>query len=263
MKLRLFLAVFIAIPLQLLAAIDPISFEEISVRLRIGDKLASIMKDVDRRKLLYPLTNEQISVLSSLGSPRDLLVELQRPERVAPRELSDAVVRRKQQARNVLVTANPEVASRTSPPVPSALPPKDGITRRLVVEKIIVRQEPLHLPFCVYFQVSANNGQTAAEFNEPAKKFELQGIDPKVEIPVNLVLNDVRENDWAKVNLQLDIDPGLVNTTGARKKHFGRLPITDTLYYGSPFSLNPSKADYIVSENTNQGFRYEVYWHLE
>ena len=73
---------------------DPISFEEISVRMRIGDKLASIMKDVDRRKLMYPLTNEQISVLSSLGGPRDLLLDLQRADRIAPRELSDAVARR-------------------------------------------------------------------------------------------------------------------------------------------------------------------------
>jgi hypothetical protein len=243
------------------AALDPVSYEEITVRMKVGERLDSIMPDVRARKLLYPLTAEQVTTIAALRGRRELLVEMQRPELVAPRAVSDAVVLRKTKAREVLLAANPEVARRPtllSKPVP---PPADS--KRLVIEKIVVQREPLHTPFHVYFRATANNGQAVAEFRKPGQFFELGGIDPRVEIPVNLVLNDVRENDWATVNLQLDTNDQAVATPDARKRHTGRIPITNEQYLGAPFSFNPPTATYIVSDATNQEFRYQVFWHVE
>lgn len=256
--LSLLLAVFCS---QAFASLDPVSYEEITVRMRVGEKLDSIMKEVRSRKLLYPLTAEQLTAIAALHGRRELLVELQQPALLAPRAVADAVVLRKAKAREALLAANPELANRPPPSSQRILPSEPA--KRLVIEKIVVQREPLHVPFYVYFRVSANSGQASAEFRQPGQRYELSGIDPKAEIPVNMVLNDVRENDWATVNLQLDTDDRTVATPGARKKHTGRLPITNEDFLGAPFSFNPPIATYIVSDATNQEFKYQVYWHVE
>jgi hypothetical protein len=261
MKTRILSLVLAVLCSHAFASLDPASYEEITVRMKVGERLDSIMKDVRARKLLYPLTAEQLTFIARLGGRTELIRELQQPALVAPREVSDAVVLRKAKAREALLAANPEVANRPTlltKPVPL---PEDS--KRLVIEKIIVQREPLHTPFHVYFKATANNGQAVAEFRKPGQIFELSGIDPRVEIPVNLVLNDVRENDWATVNLNLDTDDRAVATTAARKKNVARFPITNESYLGSPFEFNPPRATYLVSDETNQEFRYQVYWHVE
>src|SRR3954464_15957496 len=96
--LSLLLAVFCS---HAFATLDPVSYEEITVRMKVGEKLDSIMNEVRARKLLYPLTAEQLTAIAALRGRRELLIELHRPELLAPRAVSDAVVLRKAKARQV------------------------------------------------------------------------------------------------------------------------------------------------------------------
>jgi hypothetical protein len=239
--------------------------------MKVGERLETIMPDVQRRKLLYPLTAQQISNIAALGGRREFLTALQQPGILAPREVSDAVVARKALARETLAKANPDFAKRVAAfesrnaPVPESAPPGTPITpnRKLVIEKLVVLQEPFHLPFYLYFSASANNGLVSAAYHQPGQTYRLEGMQPRAEVPLGLVLYPVHEGEWANVILQLDTDDQLVTTNKARKSHNGRIPITNSDYIGAPYEFNPPHATFIVSDKTDQEFKYQVYWHVE
>ena len=61
----------------------PVTFEEISLRVRTGDSAQSILQDVGKRKLLRALTPQQEAALTSAGAPASLLKGLRAPEQLS------------------------------------------------------------------------------------------------------------------------------------------------------------------------------------
>jgi hypothetical protein len=112
--------------------LDPVSFKELSLFLRMGEKTDFILGAVQQRRMLRPLTEQQLAVLKSEGASDALLRELQRPERVAPAEVADAVEKRAaaripENAAEKRVEKTIDLSSRPSPagpPSPAAHQPK-------------------------------------------------------------------------------------------------------------------------------------------
>lgn len=130
----------------------------------------------------------------------------------------------------------------------------------LIIERIVIKKHPIPAPYCVYFAASANAGQSTASYHIPNRTYGSGGLEgPEIEIPVNLRLKDVQENEWAKVSLHLDPKDDLVTTYKALKKHSGKIEITNRLNFatGKPSYL------FIVSQDVNQHFVYQVFWKVE
>ena len=130
----------------------------------------------------------------------------------------------------------------------------------LIIERIVIKKHPIPAPYCVYFAASANAGRSSASYHVPNRMYGSAGLEgPEIEIPVNLTLKGIQENEWAKVTLHLDPKDDLVTTYKALKKHTGKIEIHDRLNFatGKPSYL------FIVSQDVNQHFVYQVFWKLE
>ena len=134
-----------------------------------------------------------------------------------------------------------------------------GSAKDLVIERIVIKKHPIPAPYYVYFGVSANAGRSKASYHIPNRKYESFGLEGDIEIPVNLILKDVREREWATVTLHIDNRDEEVTTTKALKKHTGRIQILNRLDHvtGKP-SYN-----FVVANDADERFVYQVFWQVK
>jgi hypothetical protein len=97
-------------------AAEPVSFQEISLLLRTGENQQTIYNEVERRKLLQPLTAEQDAALRAAGAPPALLTALHAPQLLATPE-AVAAYRANHQAPPASAAVTPSV-----PAQPAAIP---------------------------------------------------------------------------------------------------------------------------------------------
>lgn len=243
-------------------AVDPVSFPEISVRLKAGDSSGAIVNDIRHRQILKPLTAQQLTALRSLGATALLLSEVQRTENIAPAEVAQAV-----EARTAPLPATPAPGGTPAAPSTPALSYAEQrrieSATRLVIEKIVIEREPFHTSFGVAAEVSAttNHGLAKESYHTPGRLYSVSGLNNSVEIPVNLTLQDVREGDWATLTLALDPDDSLVTTDRARAHHTTRIPISEK-NLSSLYRNDPPSVEVIASTNPGTEFSFRVYWHV-
>ena len=253
------------------AALDPLTFEEISLWVRLGEPSSSIVKEVQNRKLLQPPSAQELDILKAQGAGIVILNELRRPEHIVSAETAaDVKARLALRKQSVVHTTEPQekrpatvksdVPEAVSPPSANATQVEDA--PYLVIEKVVILKAPFEGPFYVYFRATANNGQAEAVYHVPGKQYQFQGVASTLELPVNLVLKGVQENDWATVSLHLDTDDAAVTTLQARKRNTSRIPITNRPLYQGPFEFAPPRGTFIVSLNFKQDFVYQVYWRV-
>jgi hypothetical protein len=130
----------------------------------------------------------------------------------------------------------------------------------LIIESIVIKKHPIPAPYCVYFAASANAGRSKASYHIAHRTYGSGGLEgPEIEIPVNLTLKDVQENEWATVTLHLDPKDDLVTTNKALKKHSGKIEISNRIDHatGKPSYI------FIVTQDVNQHFIYQVIWRVE
>lgn len=95
-KALLLCALFLA-SLSALEAADPISFKEISMLLRNGEDQQFIINDTTRRKLLHPLSPDEIQTLISLQASPALMNLLRDPATLASSDTATAYTQRVEQ----------------------------------------------------------------------------------------------------------------------------------------------------------------------
>lgn len=95
-KVLLLCALFLA-SLTALEAADPISFKEISMLLRNGEDQQFIINDTARRKLLHPLSPDEIQTLTSLQASPALLNLLRDPATLVSPDTATAYTKRVEQ----------------------------------------------------------------------------------------------------------------------------------------------------------------------
>lgn len=93
----LLLCAFITASLTAVQAADPISFKELSMLLRNGEEQQYIINDTARRKLLQPLTADEMQALQALHASPALLNLLRDPSTVASAQTAAAYAARVEQ----------------------------------------------------------------------------------------------------------------------------------------------------------------------
>jgi hypothetical protein len=229
-------------------AAAPVPFEEVSLLVRMHERDAAILSTISQRHLLRPLNAEQESLLKRAGATASLLAALRQPAMHAtPAEVAayDRQVKRQQQAARLAMASIP----RTTEPKGAPQPPPTG--RKLVIDRVIIKQLPVPRPF--YFFAHAEAGRSHATFHIPRQRYATKMTDgPEIEIPMHLVLNNVEPNSWATVDLHLDVDPEAVKTYQALKRHTARIQILDY----------PQRTEF-TPDLTVTPFTYELQWHAE
>jgi len=130
----------------------------------------------------------------------------------------------------------------------------------LLIERIVIKKHPIPAPYYVYFAASANAGRTKASYHVPNHPYGEGGLEgPEIEIPINLRLKGVQEHEWATLTLHLDPKDDLVTAYKALKKHNGKIEIANRNDHatGKPSYI------FIVSQDMNQHFIYQVFWKVE
>lgn len=96
---------------------DPVTYQELSLRLRMGDTPQALLQEIAQRKLLEPLTREQEAALKNSGAAAEWVAALEAPALLASPEAAAAYRARKQQQQD-LAQATPVPAPtpvRTTP----------------------------------------------------------------------------------------------------------------------------------------------------
>jgi hypothetical protein len=230
------------------AGAAPVTFEEVSLLVRMGEREASIRETVSERKLLHPLNPAQETALKRAGAADSLLAALRQPAALASEAEIAAFEKQKKQQE--------ESAQRAMAAVPKAAeakrslqPPATG--RTLVIDRIIFKKLPLPRPFYLYMHAQA--GRSDATFYVPRQRYGARLTDTgDIEVPVKIVLRNVEPNSWATVDVHLDNDADAVKTYQALKRHTARIQILD---YPQQTGFTP---DLQVTP-----FSYDLKWHAE
>ena len=118
-KASLIAALVFALPLISRAA--PVTFQEISMLLRNQERQPFIFNEVEKRKLLQPLSKQEEAVLKGLGATPALLIALRSPTLLAPPDVVSAYKARMEKPRET-----PEAAPQ--PPAPDDAPRAIAVT---------------------------------------------------------------------------------------------------------------------------------------
>jgi len=103
----------------------PVTFKEISMLLRNGEQQPFIFSEVEKRKLLQPLSKQEEAALKALGATPALLTALHSPTLLAPPEAVAAYNARLQKLQEISRTPAAEEAPRATavaPPNPGSPP---------------------------------------------------------------------------------------------------------------------------------------------
>ncbi|XHR26981.1 MAG: peroxiredoxin family protein [Chthoniobacteraceae bacterium] len=99
-------------------AADPMSFQELSLRLRSGDSPQLLLQETTQRKLLEPLTPGQEKALQAAGAPPEWITAMEAPELAAAPDAAATFRARKNQQQEAAAIA----ARATPPPAPASTP---------------------------------------------------------------------------------------------------------------------------------------------
>lgn len=99
-------------------ASDPVTFAEISLRVRMGEPPQAILEDAARRKLLDALTNGQEETLRKEGVAAPWIEAFRAPALLAPPEAAAAFRARKEQLRETAAQAEKAAAQPAATPTP-------------------------------------------------------------------------------------------------------------------------------------------------
>ena len=97
-------------------AADPMTFQELSLRLRMGDSPQLLLQETRQRSLLEGLTQSQEALLQNSGASADWLAALRSPDLRTPPEAAAAYRARKDRQQTA--------ANAAPPPLPAAAPTK-------------------------------------------------------------------------------------------------------------------------------------------
>lgn len=100
----------------------PVTFQEIAMLLRNRERQPFIFGEVERRKLLQPLSKQQEALLQSLGATPALLIALHSPRLLAPPDVAAAYKARLEKPREAPV-ATPKPPAREEAPRAIAVAP--------------------------------------------------------------------------------------------------------------------------------------------
>ena len=245
---------FCALALSLRAA--PVTFDELSLLVRMREGDASITRQVTERKLVRTLAPQQEATLKAQGAS-DPLLEALRNSQLA---LSDDEAALFDARRNQQKTASQQtIATLTPPPVPAKPTPPSSPTSTdndarlgsgtdIIIERVVIQRHPIPAPYFV--AITAKAGRAEQTFNEPKKAYGSGGINgSEIEIRPNLTLKNVQLDSWATITLQLDTNDETVNSYKALKKHTGRFQI-----------FSGTHDNTFIPELYNIPFVYKVYW---
>lgn len=88
-------------------AADPMTFQELSLRLRMGDSPQLLLQEIRQRSLLEPLTQSQEALLQNSGASADWLTALRSPALRTPPEAAAAYRARKDRQQTEASAAPP------------------------------------------------------------------------------------------------------------------------------------------------------------
>jgi peroxiredoxin len=147
-------------------AADPMTFQELSLRLRGGDSPQVLLQEASQRKLLEPLTPDQEKALKGAGAPAEWIAALESPALAVSPEAAAAFQARKNQQRQQQQQQQAATAAAQATPVPGAAVSQD---RAHDTDIILVGD---HAPT---FNAKTTNGETVS-LTEPARKLTLLTI---------------------------------------------------------------------------------------
>jgi peroxiredoxin len=144
-------------------AADPMTFQELSLRLRGGDSPQVLLQETAQRKLLQPLTPDQEKALKGAGASEEWIAALESPALAVSPETAAAFQARKNQQRQQQQAA---AAAAQATPVPGTAVSQD---RAHDADIILVGD---HAPA---FQAKTTSGEMVS-LTEPARKLTLLTI---------------------------------------------------------------------------------------
>jgi hypothetical protein len=216
---------------------------------------ASIASQVSKRRLLRALAPEQEAALNKQGVSETLLQTLRDPKFVVDEAEAAAFERRRNERKMIASeavvdsapTAAPVIQAEVVPSAPKVEPVPTGVN--LVIDRIRMIKHPVAAPYYVYLRVQEGDAQ--AEFDNRKQAFGFRNIgDLVLDIPINLVLKDIRLNSWATLTLQLDSAEDSAPTNRGLKKHTAKFQI-----------LEGTQRKRFIPELGSTPFMYDVYYH--
>ena len=255
MKIRLTLIVLL---LTLAASVGwgaPVTFDEIAFLVRMRETDASISAQVSERRLLRALTLAQEAALKKQGVSEMLLQTLRDPKLVVDEAEAAAFEKRRNERKMIASeavvdsapTAAPVIQADVVPSEPKVEPVPTGMN--LVIDRIQMIKHPVAAPYYVYLRVQ--EGDSQAEYDNRKQAFGLRNIgDLRLDVPINLVLKDIRLNSWATMTLQVESAEDSAPTNRGLKKHTVKFQI-----------LEGSQRMRFIPELGSTPFMYDVFYH--
>jgi hypothetical protein len=233
----------------------PIAFDEISFLVRMRETDASIAAQVFERRLLHALTLAQEAALKKQGVSETLLQTLRDPKLVVDEAEAAAFEKRRNErkliASEAVVDSAPAAASVTEanvvPSTPTVEPAPTGMN--LIIDRIRMIKHPIAAPYYVFLRVQ--EGDALAEYENWNQAFGFRNIgDLVLDIPINIVLKDIRLNSWATITLQLESAEDAASTNRGLKKHTAKFQI-----------LEGSQRKRFIPQLDSTPFMYDVFYH--
>src|SRR4030095_3815573 len=141
----------------------------------------------------------------------------------------------------------PVIEADVVPSAPKVEPVPTGMN--LVIDRIQMIKHPVAAPYYVYLRVQ--EGDSQAEYDNRKQAFGLRNIgDLRLDVPINLVLKDIRLNSWATITLPLDSAEDAAPHNRGLTKHTAKFQI-----------LEGSQRKRFIPQMDSTPFMYDVYYH--
>ena len=233
----------------------PVTFDEISFLVRMRETDASISSQVSERRLLRALTPEQEAALKKQGVSETLLQTLRDPKHAVDQAEAAAFEKRRNERKMIASEAGvdpapaaaPIIQADVVPTAPKVEPAPTGMN--LVIDRIQVIKHPVAAPYHVYLRVQ--EGDSQAEYDNRKQAFGLRNIgDLRLDIPIDIVLKDIRLNSWATITLEIESAADAAPTNRGLKRHTAKFQI-----------LEGSQRMRFIPQLGSNPFMYDVYYH--
>jgi hypothetical protein len=215
----------------------------------------SVAAQVSERRLLRALTPGQEAALKKQGVSETFLQTLRDPKLVVDEAEAAAFEKRRNEQKLVTSepvvdsapTAAPVIQAKVVPSAPKVEPVPTGMN--LVIDRIQMIKHPVAAPYYVYLRVQEGDAQ--AEYDNREQAFGLRNIgDLRLDIPINLVIKDIRLNSWATITLQLESAADAAPTNRGLKKHTTKFQV-----------LEGSQRMRFIPQLGSTPFMYDVFYH--
>lgn len=231
----------------------PISFDEISFLVRMRETDASITSQVLQRRLLRMLAPEQEAALKKQGVSESLLHTLRDPKLAVDEAEALAFEKRGNERKATAITENnPPTVPRVVPAAAVTTAPKfepvpTGVNA--VIDRVRIILQPMPPPYYIYLEVESGRSEAVFEDRKTVHGSETMG-SMALDIPINVVMKDIRLNSWASVTLHVDPDPDAAPSFRALKKHTARFQL-----------LEGSHHEHFIPQLSASPFIYDLHYH--